>query len=169
MNKAISVIKELAVTFLIALILYLVISLFIKVGIVDGVSMEPTYQDGNYVLIYRRTEEFKQDDIIAFNYGDREDDYFQSVYNSNSEYNYSLHIKRIIGVPGDEIKIFNNSVYVNGEKTSTSQLNLVDQEYKLKDEEYFVQGDNLNDSYDSRMHGPITTKEIYGKIIQFNF
>ncbi len=169
MNKALSIIKELLTTFLIALILYLLISMFIKVGVVDGVSMEPTYQDGNYVLIYRKTETFEVDDIIAFNYGNREDSYFQNVYNSSSDYKYALHIKRIVGVPGDKVTVKGNAVYINDEKQSESNLELVDQEYVLKEEEYFVQGDNIEDSYDSRMHGPITTKEIYGKIIQFDF
>ncbi len=167
MKKTLQVIKEFLKTFLIALIIYLFISFFVKVGVVDGVSMQPTYQNGNYVVINRRVHNFNYNDIIAFNYGDTEDEYFEEVYNQVSNYNYVLHIKRILGLPGDEVTIKDGSLYINNEFKSKATINLEDQHYTLKDDEYFVQGDNINDSYDSRMHGPVKAEDIYGKIMRF--
>lgn len=160
-------IKEIATTVLLALLIYFFISIFFRVGQIDGSSMNPTFEDGNRVLISRQAKNFESGDIIAFKYGDVEDSYFEDTYHLNSTYQNSLHIKRIIGVPGDEVKIKNNTVYINDKEKSKTDVTLENQEYTLKDNQYFVQGDNLDDSYDSRMHGPITDDEIYGKIISF--
>ncbi len=161
------IIKEITITVVLAFLIYAFISFFFRVGQIDGLSMYPTYDDGNHVLISRKAHDFEQNDIIAFKYGNVEDKYFEQTYNVDSTYHDSLHIKRILGVPGDKVKVEDNTVYINGKKKSHTTVKLEDQEYTLKDEQYFVQGDNINDSYDSRMHGPITTDEIYGKIITF--
>ncbi len=160
-------IKDFATTVVIALLIYLFISIFFRVGQIDGSSMSPTYENGNHVLINRRAHDFEAGDIVAFKYGDIEDKYFEDTYNLDSTYQNSLHIKRILGLPKDKVTIKDNKVYINDKWKSTTKIKLEDQEYTLGDNEYFVQGDNVNDSYDSRMHGPIADDEIYGKIIGF--
>ncbi len=158
-------IKEVVSTILLALLIYAFLSIFIKVGKIDGESMLPTYNDGDRVLILRQAHEFERGDIVAFTYTDKDDSYFEEMYNTDSSYLPSLHIKRVQGVPGDEIKIKDDILYVNGEQISVSSIRLEDQEYTLKEGEYFVQGDNINDSYDSRMHGPIDEEDVYGRIV----
>ncbi len=163
----IKIIKEVISTILLAVLIYAFLSLFVKVGRIDGESMMPTYEDGNRVIISRQANDFESDDIVAFKYTDDDDVYFEQIYDTDSTYARSLHIKRVVGVPGDEITIVDNELFVNGEFISRSEIHLEDQEYTLKDNQYFVQGDNINDSYDSRMHGPIDGEDIYGKIIKF--
>ncbi len=129
--------------------------------------MMPTYEDGNRVIISRQAKNFEDEDIVAFKYTDEDDVYFEQIYDTSSTYERSLHIKRVVGVPGDSIRIVDNELFVNDEFVSRSEIHLEDQDYVLGEEEYFVQGDNINDSYDSRMHGPINAEDIYGKIIKF--
>lgn len=165
MSKTVSFLKEMLTTLFSAIIIYLLVSIFVKVGVIDGSSMEPTYQNGNRVIIARKASEFPRGSIVAFKYSEAEDKYYQETYNTTSDYPMDLHIKRIQGIPGDEVEIKNNTLYINGKKISNSELNLKDQKYKLLNNQYFVQGDNIDDSYDSRMHGPISTSDIYGKIM----
>ncbi len=164
----IKVIKEVVTTIILAVLIYAFLSLFIKVGKIDGESMMPTYENGNRVIIARKHGELENDDIVAFEYTDADDDYFEETYSTESSYERSLHIKRIVGVAGDEINITDNVLTVNGEFISEADIELEDQEYTLGEDEYFVQGDNINDSYDSRMHGPIENEDIYGKILSFS-
>ncbi len=169
MKRILGIIKEILTTVIIAFAIYFVISIFVKVGVVDGESMEPTYQDGNYVVINRQARNFEDNDIIAFNYSEKEAKYYEELSNHQNEYQFNLHIKRILGIPGDEVEIKDNSLYINGEKESTASIPnlLIDQKYTLGEDEYFVQGDNIDDSFDSRMHGPVAKEDIFGKIIQF--
>lgn len=165
MSKTVSFLKEMLTTLFSAVLIYLLVSIFLKVGVIDGSSMEPTYHNGNRVIIARRASDFSRGSIVAFKYSKVEDDYYQETYNTTSDYPMDLHIKRILGVPGDEVEIKDNTLYINGDKISNSELTLKDQKYTLLEDEYFVQGDNINDSYDSRMHGPISSSDIYGKIM----
>lgn len=118
---------------------------------VEGVSMNPTYYTGD-VLFVNRLSEPKRGDIVTF------------------ERNNKSYIKRIIALPGDTILIDNSKVYVNGEVISEDYINeevfeggnYEDNEYTLKEDEYFVMGDNRNYSLDSRKFGVVYKNEIIG-------
>ena len=128
---------------------------------VVGRSMEPTLEDADNLIVdkisYRFTDP-KRYDIVVFPYRDGSGLYY---------------IKRIIGLPGDIIYINERGdVFVNGEelqedyiKEKGIEAGLASLPIKLGDNEYFVLGDNRNNSTDSRSPevGMVTKDEIIGK------
>ena len=80
----------------------------------------------------------------------------------------TVYIKRIIGTPGDQINIESNgSIFVNNIELEIKNVNNTNNgdkfEIKLSDNEYFLIGDNRDNSFDSRMFGPISSDRIIGK------
>lgn len=149
-------------TILVALVLAIVLYLFIMTPHeVVGSSMHPTYKNGEFLMankITYRVSEPKRGDVIIFKYSDTAD-----------------FIKRIIGVPGDEIMIKDGKIYINGELLNESAYldpSVITnggsylhegQTIKLNEDEYFVCGDNRSNSSDSRDFGPIKKSAIKGK------
>lgn len=128
-----------------------------------GQSMEPTLENGDLVLVNKFIYNFREPeryDLVAFK--QREGD--------NSYYN----VKRIIGLPGETVTIENGYIFIDGvilsevpfdEKIATEGLAL--EGVTLSDGEYFVLGDNVNNSEDSRFAnmGNILENEILGKVV----
>lgn len=152
---------------------------------VQGASMEPNFEDKEYLIIneigYKKTDvginlggkelnfftvspfkELQRGDVVVFRYPKN-----PSVY----------YIKRIIGLPGEkieiahkEVKIFNKDNpegFVLNEQTylSPSEETMGDQTVTLSDQEYFVMGDNRKYSSDSRSWGPVPTYDVIGKVM----
>ena len=127
-----------------------------------GQSMNPVLKDQDVVLLNKciyRFGEPKRYDIIAFKLKEESDSYF--------------NIKRIIGLPGETIQIRNGRVFVNGDVLTDIPFDsLIMTEGQALDPltlgegEYFVLGDNCNNSEDSRYVniGNISVKEIYGRV-----
>lgn len=114
---------------------------------VDGVSMEPTINDNDIIFINRIYTEISKDDIIVFYYN-----------------GYKL-VKRVIGIEGDVVEINNSKLYINNEMKYELEYNIYsDKIYFVNLNEYFVIGDNLKNSYDSRDFGKITKEDIIGQI-----
>jgi signal peptidase I len=129
---------------------------------VEGASMAPSFEEHEYLIIDElsyRFNEPKRGDPIVFRYP------------NNPKIFY---LKRIIGLPGERLKISDNKVilfndvnpkgvvlheeYIDiGNNTDGEQLVV------LKDDEYFVMGDNRENSYDSRRFGAISRKAIIGR------
>lgn len=144
---------------LVAGITFLIIHFVGQRTVVNGVSMQPTLSDGDNLIVDKLSYRFRDPDrfdIIVFPQGDGR--YF---------------IKRIIGLPGENIRIDEDgSIYIDGEKLSESYGKEVIQDpglakdgIELGADEYFVLGDNRNDSMDSRMAevGPIVGERIIGR------
>jgi signal peptidase I len=81
-------------------------------------------------------------------------------------------VKRIIGLPGETIEIFEQQIYVNGRLLQEDYVQEPCRYYKCSDEvwvladnEYFFLGDNRNMSYDSRNYGAVTNDHIMAKVI----
>ena len=140
---------------------FITYSLCNKYTVMDH-SMEDTLSYGDNVLadimIYK-VKSPSGNDVIAFYASD----------NVHSD----IQIKRVIGVPGDTVLISRGLVYVNGEEykdtiiaDSIEYAGLADEEIVLSEDEYFVLGDNRNNSQDSRYQstGIVTRDEIVGKI-----
>ena len=88
------------------------------------------------------------------------------------KYDKECIIKRVVGLPGDTIKIENNILYRNGEEIKEDYANFIYPSVKidveetiLGEDEYFVLGDNRSVSKDSRIIGPIHKDDIISKII----
>ena len=144
---------------LVAGITFLIIHFVGQRTVVNGVSMQPTLSDGDNLIVDKLSYRFRDPDrfyIIVFPQGDGR--YF---------------IKRIIGLPGENVRIDEDgSIYIDGEKLSESYGKEVIQDpglakdgIELGADEYFVLGDNRNDSMDSRMAevGRIAGDRIMGR------
>jgi signal peptidase I len=139
-----------------ALILFLVINTVSARVRVDGVSMLPTLQNGEFVLVNKfayRTGTPSRGDII--------------VFRSTTTTDLDL-IKRIMGVPGDMISIHNGQVIINGQTLSEPYIDAIPNysgDWQVPDGYLFVLGDNRNDSSDSHLWGFLPEKNVIGKAL----
>lgn len=123
--------------------------------IVNGLSMYPTLNNGDYLIIdelsYNFLREPGRGEVIVFR---------PPLAGSR------FFIKRVIGLPGEMVEIKDGGVYVGGEKLAESyhkQVTGPDGSWTLKDSEYFVMGDNRGSSSDSRFWGVLPEENIVGR------
>ena len=150
-------IKEYGSYILIIIVVILIRTYLVTPVKVNGTSMEKTLSS-NEVLILNKLDSLQREDIVVVNKG---------FYKTNL-------IKRIIALPGEKIKCVDGIIYINDEIYSdkyaygiTSDFD----EFILKDDEYFLLGDNRLVSQDSRNLGPVKEKYIEGTcdIVLFPF
>ena len=142
---------------------YLVITFVGQRTEVDGASMEATLYDGDNLIVDKITYRFKDPqryDIIVFPFQYQENTYY---------------IKRIIGLPGETVQIDETgNIYIDGELLpdgygreviKPENIGIASDPILLGDDEYFVMGDNRNNSTDSRTEivGNIHRKDIVGR------
>jgi signal peptidase I len=126
---------------------------------VSGSSMDETFKDGDYVIVDKISYRFKKPskgDVI--------------VFNPPAEANNSgRFIKRIISVEGETIEIKDSKTYINEKETMENFVKHISPKPAsstlLKENQYFVMGDNRYVSFDSRYWGPITSDEIQGRVL----
>jgi signal peptidase I len=164
MNKVLKELFSTAIYLLIVLaITYFVITFVGQRTEVDGSSMETTLQDGDNLIVDKISYRFhdpERFDIIVFPFKYQEDTYY---------------IKRIIGLPGETVSIDEDgNIYIDGEILEESygreiikpeMVGNVEYPVTLGDDEYFVMGDNRNNSTDSRTQivGNIKRSDIVGR------
>lgn len=127
---------------------------------VIGVSMEPSLTNGQGILVNRfayRMLSPKVGDVV--------------VFLPNGNLNAHYYVKRVVAVPGQTVLIEDGILYVDGEPFDEEVTDLIasagiaENEVKLSGDEYFVMGDNVNSSEDSRSAniGPIHKNTIVGR------
>ena len=150
MDKLKKIVKE-WLPYVVIIILVLIIKSNIVAPIrVNGRSMNDTLKNGDIMIldiIGYRTSNLKRFNIVVIDNGK---DYL---------------IKRVIGLPGEEIEYIDNVLYVNGKvvKDKYANGNTGNFKTKVKNNSYFVLGDNREDSLDSRFYGSFNKKKILGK------
>jgi signal peptidase I len=147
---------DLLETIVLAVVLFVAINAVSARVRVDGFSMVPTLQDGEYVLVNR----------LAFHNSlpDRGD---IIVFVSPQTPDLDL-IKRVIGLPGDTVKISNGTVQVNGQVLDEPYIAaapIYSGEWRVSEGKLFVLGDNRNDSSDSHAWGLLPVDNVIGKAI----
>ncbi len=172
---------EVIKVFLWAIVIIMPIRIFLfQPFFVQGASMEPNFKDGDYLIInefgYKQTEiniggknfftvnpfrDFQRLDTIVFRYPKNPKQFF---------------IKRIIGLPGEKVKIENGRVIIYNEQNpdglvldesnylANSVITSGNLNVEIGQGQYFVLGDNRGASFDSRGWGILPQKDIIGKV-----
>lgn len=175
---------EVVKVFFWALVIIVPIRMFLfQPFFVQGASMEPNFENGDYLIInelgYKQTninignlhiislgsfKDFERYDVAVFRYPMDKKKFF---------------IKRVIGLPGEEVKIQNGKIKIYNDQ-NTEGFILNESEYlssniftrtsgevdiKLGNDQYFVLGDNRSASYDSRAWGAVSKNDIVGKVL----
>jgi len=145
------IIKELIPYLIIVLVVVTIRTFIITPIMVQGESMVPTLDGGELMLLKKYDTDYKRFDIVVIN---------KSVEGDNL-------IKRVIGLPGETIRVRNNTLYIN-DRVVEDKYAYGDtgnfQEITLGKDEYFLMGDNREISKDSRTLGVIKKKEIEGTV-----
>lgn len=154
---------DLIETVVMAMAVFVIIYLFLfQPHQVKGSSMLPNFYDGEYILtdkISYRLKEPQRSDVIIFRAP------------RNKEYDY---IKRVVGLPGDTLKIKSGKIFVNNNPlneiylpsdyiTSPGKFYKEDEDFVIPKDQYFVLGDNRSHSSDSREWGLVPKENIVGK------
>ncbi|MFH2040836.1 MAG: signal peptidase I [Chloroflexota bacterium] len=147
---------DLLETLVLAVILFLVINAVSARVRVDGFSMRPTLEDGEFILVNRLAYKFgtpKRGEIIVF----------RSPVVPDEDL-----IKRVIGLPGDVVEVTAGVVYVNGSplvEPYIAALPVYSGKWEVVDGYLFVLGDNRNDSSDSHSWGLVPMQNVVGRSI----
>ena len=139
---------------------FTLLQLAIPRSLVLGTSMQPNFYEGNRLVISRLNYLFgdpQRGDIIVFN-------------TPEEGRRSTAVIKRVIGMPGEAVEMIDQQIHINGErleepyiKEACRPVRCPDRSWTLGPNEYFVMGDNRNDSRDSRTYGAVSIECIIGE------
>ena len=176
--------REIIEAVVLAAVVFMLLQVTVRNFKVDGSSMDPTLEDGQYLLVnrlvYLRVEldrlakivpfwkagegssrhaihAPKRGEVIVFEFPD-----------SNPNNPRKDFVKRVVGLPGETMRMFDGKVFVNEEVLDEPYLSQKDHsnasEVTLGEGEYYVLGDNRAHSNDSRSWGAVPEANIRGKV-----
>ena len=176
--------RELIDAVILAAVVFMLLQVTVRNFKVDGSSMDPTLEDGQYLLVnrlvYLRVEldrlakivpfwkagegssrhaihAPKRGEVIVFEFPD-----------SNPNNPKKDFVKRVVGLPGETMRMFDGKVFVNEEVLNEPYLSHKDHsnasKVTLGEGEYYVLGDNRTHSNDSRSWGAVPEANIRGKV-----
>ena len=143
-------------TVVLAVVLYFGINAVSARVRVDGFSMNPTLQNGEYILVNKmayKTGKPQRGDIVVF------------MFPMNLEEDL---IKRVIGLPGESVTVQDGIVSINGMPINEPYINAApfyNGEWQVPEGQLFVLGDNRNDSRDSHQWGLLPIENVIGKAV----
>ncbi len=148
---------ELARGVIVFAVVIALINVFVgTINVVSGASMEPNFHNGQYLIVDKLSYIMRQprrgESIVLKFPGDPEK---------------TRYIKRIIALPGEKITIRGNQTFIDNKRLPESYvpagvLTQPDSEHVLRSEEYFMMGDNRENSNDSRVFGAVERRFIVG-------
>jgi signal peptidase I len=149
-------VRELLITLGLALVIFLLLQTTIQSSIVDGSSMQPGLENGQRLIVVKAVYHFKapeRGDIVIIH---------PPVAPENQ------WVKRVIGLPGDTVEVKNGVVYVNQKPLDEPYIkdapHYVLSPYEVPADNYFVMGDNRNNSSDSHLRWTVAREDIVGEV-----
>jgi signal peptidase I len=174
------VFRELLEAVILATIVFLLIHTSIRNFKVEGSSMNPTLESGQHLivnkLVYSQLDMDRLSRIIPFWQVETPDTRY-AIHPPRRGEVIVFHfprdpskdfVKRVIGLPGEEVEILQGKVYINEQALTEPYLDRLDTSRvgptRLREKEYFVLGDNRRSSNDSRIWGPVSETYVVGKV-----
>ena len=154
--RLLGVLVDILETLLLSVVLFFLINAVSARIKIDGSSMEPSLHNGEFVIVSKLNYRFgepQRGDVVVFDF----------PRNVNQEY-----IKRVIGLPGERIRIEEGVVYVDGEPLQESYLvekPSYEGEWQVPEGALFVLGDNRNNSSDSHTWGVVPLENVIGEAL----
>ncbi|MFW5913597.1 MAG: signal peptidase I [Bacillota bacterium] len=144
--------------------LYMIVNaFFFSAATISGGSMEPTFYDGDNVVMVHMDERYERFDLVVVRPERVDQEFF---------------IKRLIGLPGETVRMDESGVYIDGDRLDEPYLSSEIEtrcpssggerpqscSWDLGPEEYFLMGDNRENSMDSRHLGAFDKSQVYGQV-----
>lgn len=145
-SKLLNFVKELIPYVIILIVVVIIRTYFFTPIMVSGPSMQPTLKGGELMILNKRGKVDRFDIVVV-------------------DIKTEEIIKRVIALPGETIACENGIIYVNGRRQDEDYSKGVTSDFSkvtLGDDEYFVMGDNREDSLDSEELGPMKAEQIKG-------
>lgn len=172
--------REITEAVLLALVVLLVLQTTVRNFKVEGSSMSPTLEGGQYLVVdqasFFKIDKERLSRIVPFwKESEAEPEYAFDPPGRGEiiVFNYPLDpgkdfVKRVVGLPGETVEVRGGIVYVDGEALPEPYLKRKDEsnarKVALGESEYYVIGDNRRNSNDSRAWGPVNEEQIVGRV-----
>lgn len=148
-----SLLREIVETVILVIAVYTLVNLLTERRVVEGASMQPSFETGEWVIVDRVSyflDAPQRGDVVILDLPDQDEDL----------------IKRVIGLPGETVEIHDEQVFVNGVQIDEPYINAPPRyrgSWTLGPDQFFVLGDNRNNSRDSHVFGPVDRTEVIGR------